>query len=245
MKKIFGFTLAEVLITLGIIGVIAALTIPILMKHYQQQAVLSQLKKAYSEFNQALKMAEVDYGSPEQWKAILLNCEDASQCFYDDFLKPHLKIAEFCESGSIDNCWDTNAKALNNTANIFSASHLSMGPAFVTASGYSIFFWVSGSRNSSSIHIDVNGPKQGPNILGKDIFAYGLYFVKNPTAARASEGLYPQGYVNFENLTRYKLLDKSLSTGACSKERAGSSAGLYCSGLIMLDGWKFASDYPW
>ena len=43
-----GFTLAEVLITLGIIGVVAAMTIPTLMMNYQKQVWESKLKKAYS-----------------------------------------------------------------------------------------------------------------------------------------------------------------------------------------------------
>ena len=46
MKR--GFTLAEVLITLGIIGVVAAITIPNLMTHFQQEQTVTKLKKAYS-----------------------------------------------------------------------------------------------------------------------------------------------------------------------------------------------------
>lgn len=237
MKKIFGFTLAEVLITLGIIGVIAALTIPILMKHYQQQAVLSQLKKAYSEFNQALKMAEVDYGSPEQWKAILLNCEDASQCFYDDFLKSHLKIAKFCQFENLENCFDVNIKRLNG-GNYFNSLNSHGALSFTTVSGYSVLYWVSGSRNSSSIHIDVNGPKQGPNIIGKDVFLFGLFFADEYSKAG---GMYPMGYYNISDHNRDEI--KNNTYLGCVKN--GKSSGSYCSGLIFVDGWKFASDYPW
>ena len=52
MKK--GFTLAEVLITLGIIGVVAALTMPTLMSNYRKHQTVTQLKKAYSEISQAI-----------------------------------------------------------------------------------------------------------------------------------------------------------------------------------------------
>ena len=61
MRKI-AFTLAEVLITLGIIGVVAAMTIPTLISNYQKQALFSQFKKAYANLNQAWKLASVDFG---------------------------------------------------------------------------------------------------------------------------------------------------------------------------------------
>ena len=50
--KNFAFTLAEVLITLGIIGVVAAITIPSLMENVRNRDLQAQLKKTYSEWNQ-------------------------------------------------------------------------------------------------------------------------------------------------------------------------------------------------
>ena len=52
----FGFTLAEVLITLGIVGVVAAMTIPNVVKNYKAIVLRSQLNKAYSSFAQATQM---------------------------------------------------------------------------------------------------------------------------------------------------------------------------------------------
>ena len=65
MKK--SFTLAEVLITLGIIGVVAAMTLPSLIGNYKKRETVTILKKAYSEISQALKMAEVDNEFMEEW----------------------------------------------------------------------------------------------------------------------------------------------------------------------------------
>ena len=59
-----AFTLAEVLITLGIIGVVAALTLPNLIANYQHKVLAARAKKAYSSITQAIKMAEVEYGTP-------------------------------------------------------------------------------------------------------------------------------------------------------------------------------------
>ncbi|MBQ8458843.1 type II secretion system protein [bacterium] len=60
-KKSAAFTLAEVLITLGIIGVVAAMTIPTLIANTQGQRVRSQFKKTLSTLNQAGKMAQAQY----------------------------------------------------------------------------------------------------------------------------------------------------------------------------------------
>ena len=60
MKK--GFTLAEVLITIGIIGVVAALTLPVLIANYRKNVVVERLKKFYTVMNQAVLQATEEYG---------------------------------------------------------------------------------------------------------------------------------------------------------------------------------------
>ena len=52
-NKKFGFTLSEVLITLGIVGIVAALTIPAIMKNYKNRLYVSELKKVYSQLTNA------------------------------------------------------------------------------------------------------------------------------------------------------------------------------------------------
>ena len=54
MKK--GFTLSEVLVTLGIIGVISALTLPTLVKNHQRQVYVTQLHKVYNQMSQAVEL---------------------------------------------------------------------------------------------------------------------------------------------------------------------------------------------
>ncbi len=51
-----GFTLAEVLITIGIIGVVAALTIPTLIKNYQEKIMVSKVKQAHSQLMNAIQL---------------------------------------------------------------------------------------------------------------------------------------------------------------------------------------------
>ena len=56
-----AFTLAEVLITLGIIGVVAAFTLPNLIANYKKNSTVEQLKVAYSTLNQAVPYQRVIY----------------------------------------------------------------------------------------------------------------------------------------------------------------------------------------
>ena len=61
------FTLAEILITLGIIGVVAAITIPSLMTAHKKHVTGAKLKKSVSTLNQAIKLSESENGELETW----------------------------------------------------------------------------------------------------------------------------------------------------------------------------------
>lgn len=92
MKK--GFTLAEVLITLGIIGIVAALTIPALISNYRKNVVVERLKKFYTVMNQAVIEATVEYGDWHQWDV----SEDKPLIEY--YLKNYLKLLKTEKKGS-------------------------------------------------------------------------------------------------------------------------------------------------
>lgn len=66
-KRILSFTMAEVLITLGIIGIVAAMTLPALIQKYQKQETSARLKKFYTTMNQAIMMSEIDNGDMRYW----------------------------------------------------------------------------------------------------------------------------------------------------------------------------------
>ena len=66
-KKKAAFTLAEVLITLGIIGIVAAMTLPALMANGRKQETVARLKKFNSMMLQAILLSENDNGPYEYW----------------------------------------------------------------------------------------------------------------------------------------------------------------------------------
>ena len=67
MKRRFAFTLVEFLITIAIIGVVAAMTIPSLLQMYNNHITEIRLKKFYADFNNAIRMAEADFGPSDYW----------------------------------------------------------------------------------------------------------------------------------------------------------------------------------
>ena len=75
-----AFTLAEVLITLGVVGVIAAMILPSLIEHYKEKQTIVALKKSYSILNQAFLMATQEYGPPTDWEGIFTPGGGCTSC---------------------------------------------------------------------------------------------------------------------------------------------------------------------
>lgn len=94
MKKKKGFTLSEVLITLGIIGVVAAITMPTLMTKIQEKQYQSQYKKIFSELNQAVRLLQIDDENP------LSDCGTFENTCFRDAIAPKLKVVHKCEGSS-------------------------------------------------------------------------------------------------------------------------------------------------
>ena len=88
-KSKTGFTLAEVLITLAIVGIVAALTIPNLILKYQEKQTVTRFKWVYSTLANAFTMAVAENGAPENWK--LNDPQDMAE-----ILSKYMKVSEKC-----------------------------------------------------------------------------------------------------------------------------------------------------
>lgn len=157
-KRFFGFTLAEVLITLGIIGVIAEMTIPTLMNNVGEQANHVAWKKAYSVFAQSFLSLQSDGGA--EWTP--------STTVMRDSFEPYFKTLKKCDVSG-DDCWHSGATIKNITSTATMPDYSSF-PGIITTDGMKIIFY-SSNITAGWVMIDVNGDKK-PNVLGKDI--YGL-----------------------------------------------------------------------
>ncbi len=96
-----AFTLAEVLITLGIIGIVAAMTIPNLITNYQKKQTALEVKKAYTELNQILKMAIADYGEPSGWDYYKAN---ELPLWVQTYFEPYVKVSGAKTCTSMEEC---------------------------------------------------------------------------------------------------------------------------------------------
>ena len=237
MRK--GFTLSEVLITLGVIGVVAALTMPTLIKKYQQHETVNRLKETYSILYNAVRMSETENGLLETWDIPNANWDANTytygKTFYEQYLKSYLKVARGCKYLS-NECWADKYIRPDGSINQYFSASTNKTYGMVLANGSVIGF--NPKNTFCEIFVDLNG-KKGPNKYGKDVFDIMLSKISmnNQYGNFNKSGLYMLGH----GKNRTELTSGSK---ACSKTATSQSGG-YCGALIMHDGWKIENDYPW
>ncbi len=225
LKKV-AFTLAETLITLTIIGVVAALTIPNLISSYQKHTYVVGLKKAYSQLQNAVKMIPITQGCPAGdydcagWnegdgKATNIEGQEfdgntTKKMTY--LLSKQFKINKLCYSGSTDESCEKLLKHLYN----YDAT------AFITNDG--MIFTSSG--------VDINGFK-GPNKWGRDKFRLEVtnhyyYLVPHGTVIPWGSKLHANSDPNRDTYWRS-------NPTWCTTENVnkGNSYAEYCTGRVL------------
>lgn len=196
MIKKNGFTLAEVLITLGIIGIVAAMTLPALTSYKKQKELETALKKNASVIEQTMLLIAKDEGdlSPEMFPYHTLK----------KYMMKNMKIIRDCGNGiELSACvpnstFQTNVGLVNsryrtyNNSSIIHENFIDDGQ-FLLADGSLIL--IENNDAGVLISVDVNGFNKGPNLLGHDLFTFELL----------KGGLKPSGAED----TTYKLCDKN------------------------------------
>lgn len=183
-KTKFAFTLAEVLITLGIIGIVAAMTMPMLLAKWNEAATVSKVKKFYSTMSNAMIRIVDENGTLDTWDyqnpSDTVNSTPNSQMMGDKFA-PHLKVLKNC--GLQSNCmlvvdyrhmngvvWRTYSNYRDRfyyKLILNDGSHL-----IIKSQGKECKMNHGGYRNTCGyILYDVNGGKE-PNMMGKDLFVF-------------------------------------------------------------------------
>lgn len=188
-----AFTLAEVLITLGIIGVVAAMTLPTLIQSYQKQVWATSAKKSYAVISNMLQKMMADEGASSITDTTLFtdglcstssSCEDAygNPSVLKNTIPKYLKVVKICK-GSECNMKYNNAEIVDskfkpssykyNISGFFSNVSGNSIYGFYTNDGqiYYITFngWVDENDRSVKFCFDTNGEK-GPNTRGRDFF---------------------------------------------------------------------------
>ena len=220
--KHFAFTLAEVLITLGIIGIVAAITMPSLIQNYRNTVLHNQFKKGYSNLSKALALTKEELGTSD-----LINnyaTYDSKKQDYpyrQDFLNAfykainvktkakNYKICNFSKTVCWSDYWDTGTPV----------------PVYILEDGSSVSAYI----NSGTIMLDtdINGPSKGPNRYGFDIFTF---------AVKSNDTLGP---IKMSKLYSDEELEKTewpvIAGQPCSKQSNQRSNGFGCSYYALND----------
>ena len=163
-----AFTLAEVLITLGIIGVVAALTIPSIIHKYKSIVLQNQLKKSYSNIQQAVLFMKEDLGIDNLIGEFVHYDTDAHaytnpELFYKEFDK-YMKVQETLKATYPTTNYSGTQTTTSNLGNDLPRALLILpdGSSVGRRINYGALVFV----------VDTNGPYKGPNRLGFDIFQF-------------------------------------------------------------------------
>ena len=160
-KKALAFTLAETLIVMGIIGVVAALTIPNLNSSTADKEKVAKVKKIYSNINDAIGRAQAVYGPIDEWFQTDTTDTARATRFGERFTE-FMKVSKNCSTNKTD-CFKNFGTA--NATDVYK---------FISADGTSFALEVGSGSNSGRLDIfaDIDGPDKGSSQIGKDIFTY-------------------------------------------------------------------------
>ena len=222
-----AFTLAEVLVTLTIIGVVSAMTIPTLHQRHNEQVTVKKVQKFYSTMSQAFQKAINEYGDVDTW-GIEGSKQTDALIIYNYLIKDNFKIIKDCGFNNNGGCiYDGNYKYLNgnNSMRYANDSYYNYYKVMLN-DGSSIWFRADKAENELvDLFIDVNG-NAAPNQWGKDLFL--LYVVDGK--------LIPSGTDKNNN--------KMFFDRSCNK----SGAGYGCAAWLVYKGnmdYLHCNDLKW
>lgn len=235
-----AFTLAETLITLGIIGIVAAMTIPVLMTKYRMHIVETRLSRTYSIVTQAIKIAEENYG--EGFGVDMLKADtsiseagdvngyswELSQAAFDTFFKQGIKTIH-----SYPKEYSKDFKIYYGTA----ARAESLFAWYDLLDGTRLGFCMRGGNLTGIMFYIIPCPNKNKIRSGVDAF-----FIEFKPLNGSYE-YYPLWYQHYKNkVTKEKLIEY------CGSDKQfpayATTAASFCFELLKQNGWKIPADYP-
>lgn len=221
-----GFTLAEVLITLGIIGVVAAMTLPALIGNYRKNVTVTRMQKFYTIMNEAVKLTSVRANETGDFSSV----PNVSQ--------PH-------NAGAMEDWWKEYVGKYVKTGEII---HKNNGIVVSLSDGSGIGLYASGLSENQAL------PCESAASCIHVIFCTEYKFCKysDDILPSASTAIKTDGRNSFvfhftgSGLVAYAVgTDKNDSNFRdVLKNNCASGNKNFCARLIQNDGWKIENDYP-
>lgn len=216
-KCLHAFTLAEVLITLGIIGIVAAMTLPSVIGNAQKEAAAAKVHKFYNTINNAVQFAIVEYGDVENWMGERKGSTyEENLEFLNKYFLPHLKYNRY------DNCIGNKVCVYLTSGGMFTFGY--------DKNGGDIVYFINGKyerslRNYFAFQFNkIDGTDEDGNAIHRSL--------------NRRTAIEPYAF-NWDG-TYEKLITHS-SYGC----RKGGPNTAYCAKLLQYNNWKFPKDYPW
>ena len=215
-RKCAAFTLAEVLITLGIIGVVAAMTIPSVVGNYQKQKTISYVKKFYSDINNAVRMSAAYNGDVELWlEDYRQDNYSANLKFLQEYILPYIKYLR------VENCNGQRA-----------CVYLPYG-----------MFTYRVDSNGGDIAFFVNSKYER---FPKNYFVFQLNKKNNNPSLANRPTVEPYAYSwNGDYNPPVSNTLKTSGWGGCNTNAGDDAKYAYCTKWIQLNNWEVPDDYPW
>ncbi len=226
-RKFNAFTLAEVLITLAIIGIVAALTIPNLIHSYKKKVVETKLLKFYTVMNEAIRRSEIDNGDKKNWNFPTNQWADSKEEFYNKYFNNYIKSDKRIKDEDEYNVYFTDGSAMlirhRATDYIYciDAKYLKEHEKYTASKCFRFGFYPTGT--------DPDIEYSHKNYLDKGLEPYvsNLHYVADGDSLTAE-------CVKDDNDECVYLEEKDLYTNK-----------LYATKIIQLNNWKIPDDYPW
>jgi len=227
-----AFTLAEVLITLAIIGVVAAITIPSIVANHQKRALETQFAKAYRTLSQAVNLAIAEYGDISTWDWKDSYTAEEKDKFVKKYFSPYLNHVKFCSATNPNTgCFPDVMYKFMSGDNFGNTANLN-DPKVQLADGSMISFTLlantAPTRADINIYFDINGHKK-PNTIGRDLFTFSMY---KPTGEFLPSGVIIDGTYD-EATNSYAKRTKEEALQRCKSSNSGN-----CAAAIVQDGFK-------
>lgn len=240
-KKSLAFTLAEVLITIGVIGVVAAITLPSLITKSRKVMVENRLKDTYSILANATRLAEGEFGADiDPSEKITGNgfSSAKSKLVFDTYFRPFIKINyEYPQNECVELTKTYGANKSQSSMYVDSN-----GACYNLLNGVSIIFWAGRKDDTSPYVMPVImklQPAKNKSFDGIDTF--GLQIESTDNGLVVSSGLSQIGAdISDDNLVK----QCGSSSGRVYFDGYAWSRSMFCFELIKRNGWKIPANYP-
>lgn len=172
-----GFTLAETLITLMIIGILAAITLPAISRSIEKNILKNQFKKAYANIVQAMFQTQAEDGYRCYYNIADNGTNADCRAMWDSFYKK-LNVIKFCKGNSLENgCIPQYALPSGGTCAYTTQDRVDK-VSYTRMLKDNTVLIAYGTDDFQILLFDING-KKGPNKPGFDLFALSLVKNKN------------------------------------------------------------------